>query len=101
MNQNILWLNTHQGMRCERSQQETAAPSYAARSNLTRRPCLVTVSRPRPLACAVSRDTPYLSFRAKQDVHLQLLLHVAVCAFLSPGRRPPFRHHDRLTQQRV
>jgi hypothetical protein len=31
---------------------------------------------------------------AQQDVHLQLLLHVAVGAFLCPGRRPRFHHHD-------
>jgi hypothetical protein len=35
-------------------------------------------------------DTPVLSVRAQQDVH-----HVAVGAFLCPGRRPRFHHHDR------
>ena len=37
---------------------------------------------------------------AQQDVHLQLLMHVALGAFLCPGRRPCFHHHDRPTDGR-
>jgi hypothetical protein len=89
---------------CELSQRETV--SCTAQDIVTRWPCHMAVFGPRPTVRAVPRDTPVLRFHAQQDVHLQfwllllLLLHVAVGAFLCPGRRPRFHHHDRPTDRR-